>query len=73
MNEQIQEKSFMKKLFGWRYIVPLVLLQSGLLYIILMAPGDMYGLGLLAFAVIFFLSDASKWITGANLALGGIQ
>ena len=38
----------------------------------------MYPLGFgepvdVANAVIFFLSDASKWITGANLALGGIQ
>ncbi len=38
----------------------------------------MYPLGFgepvdVANAVIFFLSDASKWITGANLTLGGLQ
>ena len=51
-----QEKSFMKKLFEWKYIVPLIVLQSGLLYIILMAPGDISSFGILAFVVIFFIS-----------------
>ena len=56
----------MKKLFEWKYIIPLIVLQSGLVYIILMAPKDLSGTGLLlAFAVIFFISrKVSKDVDG---------